>query len=245
MKQLNSPKLHQLLSQQFARDIVAERLPAGTQLPAEPELATTYGVSRPVVREAMRELAAAGLVHTRHGKRTLVMSRSDWDVLSSLVQQALREEGRADEFVHDLYELRCVLEPHAAAWSACRASTTQRDDLRTLLRAMEDTLDSTDPVTAFLDSDRSFHAAIAQAAENRVLLAVLRALHNVVTTSWIRSTVTRDDLPTLLAQHAAIATAIIDGAESEAAEAMQEHLKWAMERERSTQTLDSVDISAI
>jgi len=60
----------------------------------------------------------------------------------------------------------------------------------------------------------------------------MRALHNVVTTSWMRSFVDREDLETLLEQHKAIARAIADRSDVEAARAMEEHLRWARRLDR-------------
>ena len=59
-----------------------------------------------------------GLVRVQHGKRTEVCPPEDWDILSSVVQEALRREGMAEPLLRDLYEFRLLIEPQAAAWMA-------------------------------------------------------------------------------------------------------------------------------
>ena len=59
-----------------------------------------------------------GIVNVQHGKRTEVCPPEDWDILSSIVQEALRREGKAEPLLHDLYEFRLLIEPQAAAWMA-------------------------------------------------------------------------------------------------------------------------------
>jgi DNA-binding FadR family transcriptional regulator len=231
VNRLTSPKLHELLADRFARDIVAERLATGEFLPPEPELAKIYDVSKSVVRTAIQHLAAAELVHIRHGKRTRVAPSAEWDVLNERVQTSLREEGRGDDLIRDLYQVRLVIEPEAAAWSARNATDGEKQAIQEIVERMKKASVAPDPVTAFLELDRTFHAAVAEASKNLVLCAVMRALHNVVTISWIRSSIGIDDLEPLLRQHAAIARAITLRSEAEAAKAMGRHLRWAAKRE--------------
>ena len=77
-----------------------------------------FGVSRTVARETVQALAMLGLVRVQHGKRTEVCPPEDWDILSAVVQEALRREGKAEPLLRDLYEFRLLIEPQAAAWMA-------------------------------------------------------------------------------------------------------------------------------
>src|SRR5205807_571379 len=119
----------------------------------------------------------------------------------------------------------------AAAWSARAASDVERQAIQQIVEQMQRAGDASDPVTAFLETDRAFHAAVAEASKNLVLCAVMRALHNVVTISWVRSSIELDDLEPLFRQHAAIAKAIVLRSETDAAKAMARHLQWAAKRE--------------
>ena len=76
---------------------------------------TGYGVSRTVARETVQALAMLGMVNVQHGKRTEVCPPEEWDILSAIVQEALRREGKAEPLLRDLYEFRLLIEPQAAA----------------------------------------------------------------------------------------------------------------------------------
>jgi DNA-binding FadR family transcriptional regulator len=72
---------------------------------------STYGVSKTVVRETVQALAALGLVRVQHGKRSVVLPESDWNILSPQVQEAFRAARLAYPLVQELYDVRVILEP--------------------------------------------------------------------------------------------------------------------------------------
>jgi DNA-binding FadR family transcriptional regulator len=226
-----SRKLYELLADELARDIVSGRVAPEETLAAEQELAERFGVSKPVVRAAIQELGSAGLVRIRHGKRTIVTERHEWDVLRGMVQTAMREEGRTSQLVRDLYQMRQVIEPQAAAWATALATESELEHLQDIVHRMAATPAGGDPVAAFLEADEEFHMAIARASQNLFLGAMLQALRGVIATSWAESQTEERDLETLRAQHTAIAEAIVRRDETAAADAMRRHIIWALERE--------------
>jgi DNA-binding FadR family transcriptional regulator len=236
VSRLVSPKLHQLVVQQLARDLVSGRIMVGDELPPELGLAERFEVSKPVIRAAIQDLESCGMLRTRHGKRTIVTPRQEWEILDERIQMAFREENLAGELISSLYELRQMFEPQVAEWAAERADDADREYLGQLMERMTDSLTQSDPVTAFLVDDREFHAAIAQASKNLLVSATMKALHNVVTTSWATSVVGQSDLAALLAQHTEIAEAIGRRDGTGAHEAMARHLTWAMRRELAPAT---------
>ena len=127
------PIARETLAEQMARDIM-ERIVAGSPspgetLPAEPVLAEQYGVSRSVVRDATRLLAARGLVEIRHGKGVFVTD-SQRKAFADALFLALRREGAS---VWDVEELEQILLPAALALAAKRASADELAEIRGLV----------------------------------------------------------------------------------------------------------------
>jgi DNA-binding FadR family transcriptional regulator len=236
MSALRTNRLHEQLAAHLCREIVAGRLPTETPIPAEPELAAERGVSKTVVRETVQALAAVGVVRIQHGKRTVVLPETDWNILSPLVQQAYRAEGRAGPLIQELYEIRLVLEPEAARWTAERARKDDLGRIERILRGMAESIDaarSGDGAGTFLEYDREFHLAIASASGNRVLRAIVRDIHELLTTSWLLTQLSPADLETVYRQHSLIADAMLESDPDAAERTMREHLEWAATTDRA------------
>src|SRR5205807_5095145 len=101
--------------------IVSGEFADGSQLPNEAELAARLNVSRGGVREAVKALAAKGLVEPRPRLGTRVLPRPEWNLMDREVISWHGGVG-ATEFLNDLLELRLMVEPGTAALAAERAS---------------------------------------------------------------------------------------------------------------------------
>src|SRR4029079_16962 len=131
-------------------EICAGRLAVGETLPAEPELARTFGISKVVLREAIQELASHGLLRVQHGKHTQVLEQSFWHVLAQAVQAAYRQSGTASDLTEQLYDVRLVLELSAVSLAT---EHRIRDDLReldSLVESMRAIAKTTRDVSTFL-----------------------------------------------------------------------------------------------
>src|SRR5690242_7356591 len=126
-------RLHDEVSRQIARQIVAGTLPIGATLPAETELIARFGVSRMVIREALRRLEEAGMIVIRHGRRTVIAAEEEWNVLDRLVLTSYREEGLIGPLLRDSLRVRQMLEPAIAAEAAQQVTPA-------LLQALEESL---------------------------------------------------------------------------------------------------------
>lgn len=231
ISQFRASKLHEQLVAIICREIVSGVRPPGALIPSEPELVATYSVSKTVVRETVQALAALGLVRVQHGKRSVVLPESEWNILSPPLQQAYRDEKLARPLVQELYDVRLVLEPQAARWTAERRSFEHCKELQHVITIMGESL--RDGMAVFLDYDRAFHLTIATASANRVLRAIVRDVHELLTTSWLLTDLTDDDLNVLFRQHSGIAEAIIDRDGQRAESLMREHLEWAAAKDRA------------
>jgi GntR family transcriptional repressor for pyruvate dehydrogenase complex len=143
------------------------RIIPGEKVPSEAEIIQALGVSRSVVREAMSQLQATGVVETRQGKGTFVLDRSAQPT-GLKVPEEMREHD-----VLAILELRISLETEAAGLAARRRSEPQLARIRAALDAFLAQCDTSRNNAA---SDTEFHLAIAQASDNTYLYDVLSHL---------------------------------------------------------------------
>ncbi|HZD64693.1 MAG TPA: FadR/GntR family transcriptional regulator [Acidimicrobiales bacterium] len=149
---------------------LAHRIVSGTHAPGDlldPEaLEAELGMSRTVVREALKVLAAKGLVDARPRRGTFVRPREAWSLLDpDLLRWQFQSGGQAG-FLDDLAELRQTVEPAAARLAASRGSEEARTALDASLAAMRAADGDRD---AFIDADLSFHRALLWATGNELL----------------------------------------------------------------------------
>lgn len=128
----------------------------------EPE----FGVSKTVIREALRVLGAKGLVDSRPKRGTFVRERVAWDLLDSDVMQWRREAHLdADQLLSDLSELRDTIEPAAARLAAARHTA---DDIEALWRAFDAFATAGDDVAQLIAADLDFHRLLLRATHNEL-----------------------------------------------------------------------------
>jgi GntR family transcriptional repressor for pyruvate dehydrogenase complex len=229
------PRLSDGVVSDLVREIISGRLGTGDTLPAEPELVGSYGISKVVVRESILSLQALGLVVVQQGKRTLVTNEREWDVLSPVVQDAFRAEGRGRELNTQLHEARMIVEPAAAGLSAARATPERIAELMTLADRLDEIASSSRDLREFLRTDRMFHDVIAQAGDNVAIRAMMRDLHRYMSSNWEESRIRKSELPLLARQHRVIAQAVAARDPDAARAAMVEHISLAskIETERA------------
>lgn len=151
------------------RMISTGRLVAGQKFPAESDLCTELGVSRGSLREAVRMLAALGVVESRHGSGVYVSALRAEELIGSL---RLTVDLLPLSGLLEMYEVRRVLEAHAAAQAAARGDAGLHADLDRLCTAMEATVDVDEAATL----DAEFHTLIARAGGSPTLVALLDVL---------------------------------------------------------------------
>jgi DNA-binding FadR family transcriptional regulator len=219
-KPITQARLHQRVVEELLRQIVSGALPPGTTLPSEPELARQFGVSRIVIREAIRILVEKGLITVRHGSGMWVQSIEQWNHLDPMV---LLEEVRSSpdaSRLSELLELCEILDVGAAERAATRRTPEQLSRLRDLVERMRKVVD--DPA-AYLDLDALFHATIAESAGNRLLRDAQRPLSEVLFANWLWATRAPEELTRFQQDHEAIYEAIAVGDPLGARQAMHRH----------------------
>ena len=155
----------------LGRRIVRGELAPGEILPEQGELSRILGVSRTVVREATKVLATKGLVESRSKRGTVVLPRSDWQLLDPDVLGWLTEDGLDPEFLRDMFEVRKIIEPAAVRLAAERATPDELAAIRDAFDAMAGAGDE----TTYLAADVRYHALLLAAAHNDQLVHVAGA----------------------------------------------------------------------
>lgn len=154
------------------RALIADgALRPGDRLPSEGELCERLGVSRGSLREAIRTLAALGVLETRHGSGSYVSELRAADLIGSL---SLTVGLLPMAGVLELTELRRVLEPHAAALAAARIDEDTVAALDEVLTEIESTTD----FEAQSRLDHEFHMAISSVAGNEALTSLIDVLRS-------------------------------------------------------------------
>lgn len=220
-------RLSRQLSALLAAEIVSGRIGVGEPFASSEEIVNQFSVSRTVARETVQALAMLGMVNVQHGKRTEVRPPEEWDILSSVVQEAMRRESKAEPLLRDLYEFRLLIEPQAAGWMAENADADATAELTALADRMEALVRDDGDLGDLMEADRSFHDLVARASGNRVVAAVSRDIREVIGTLWGFSAMDAAAAAPVAEQHRLIAGAVSRGEASAAAEAMREHLIWA------------------
>ncbi|AIY00939.1 Transcriptional regulator, GntR family [Arthrobacter sp. PAMC 25486] len=146
--------------------IASGELQPGQKCPPEGELAAQLGVSRSSLREAIRALSALGVMEARHGSGTYISSLEPAEILKGF---ALLVDLFPFDSVLELFEIRRVLESHAAASAAARPLPELIAELDSLMEAMEATDNSAD----ISDLDARFHEAICEAGGNATLTGLM------------------------------------------------------------------------
>jgi GntR family galactonate operon transcriptional repressor len=164
----------------IGRSIVGGQFLPGAILPTEPELGEQYQVSRTSVREAMRVLAAKGLVEIRQKVGTRVQDREHWNIFDSDILRWHNDEGKGNAVMRDLIELRQVLEPAAAKLAAGRATIADHGKLLAAINAMENSIESSEK---YAEADVEFHLAVYSSSHN----SLMRQFGNVVAEFLIRA----------------------------------------------------------
>ena len=204
---------HVLLSKELGVAIVTGGRQPGTLLPSEVELAEQRGVSRSVVREALRMLAAKGLLESRPKAGTRVRDRLHWNLLDPELLAWMFEGAPPLGFVRSLFALRLIVEPAAAALAAEKRSARQLSRLGHALERMGQAGLAT---PAGQEADQEFHVVILEATGNELLLSLAGTISSAVRWTTLfkyrASRAPRDPMPAHRALFEAIADSDPDAA---------------------------------
>jgi GntR family transcriptional regulator, transcriptional repressor for pyruvate dehydrogenase complex len=167
--------LAQQVGQRIQAMLVERKLKPNDRLPSERELADQFGVSRTVVREAVKGLAAKGLLTVGVGRGGTTVRAPSAASMTEIMTLFLRGEHQALDTRH-LIEARQVLEVSIAGLAAERRSAADLTAMRAILEKTKDIAD----VTSFVTWDLAFHNALAQATHNPVFPLFLDSINELM-----------------------------------------------------------------
>jgi DNA-binding FadR family transcriptional regulator len=219
------PHLSTLVSSSIAREIAQGRLSPGDQLPTEQALASTFGVSRSVVREAIARLRSEGRVWSRQGRGAFVSEAPPSTVLTI----------DPDELQHrssfgNLFEVRSILEGAAAALAAQRRTDSDIDVMQEILASMADAPYGS---VVWLRRDLDFHRSIASATRNLYMAQFLVFVAERIRESILASGHQQGShgmAQMTLTEHQRILDSIVSRDAVAACDAMRTHLTAAAQR---------------
>jgi GntR family transcriptional regulator, transcriptional repressor for pyruvate dehydrogenase complex len=156
--------------------IEAQHLKPGDLLPSETSLAISFGVSRPVIREALKNLEGKGIIEIVNGKGAIVKP-IDSDPLRLFFQRAMQIETST---ILELMEVRKGLEVEAATLAASRCQPKDLDAIEKTVHAMREYLSDQEEYTRL---DVEFHLLIAKASHNEMMVYLIESIRDAMRNS--------------------------------------------------------------
>lgn len=166
---LHRETLAEQLAAQLACSISEQKLAPGDALPPEGKLAAEFGVSRPIMREALRILETRGIIQVTGGKGATIRPMTS-EPLRGFFTWALQFHGGTSV---EVMEIRRGIEVYAAALAAERATDAERDEMRHIIVAMREHLHHPD---AYTELNYRLHLLIAAATHNQMMCHLWESL---------------------------------------------------------------------
>ena len=213
----DTTKLSDRVVAEIERLILSGELREGEKLPTEAELCRAFGVSRSVIRDAVRTLSARGLVHVQHGQGTVIDPPGESTVANALILYLLR----SDLTIHDVLAARAAIETGVCPIAAQRAGEDDIKQLAADLAALNEALHRGD-WQHVQDEHLAFHLDLLRATNLPALEVMLRPLQHVVLLSSVPPDVGRPEFWEVSA-HQAILDAIRARDEDQTRQALRDH----------------------
>ncbi len=213
---LNKQTLSSQVAERMEREII-NRGSAGDRLPSEASLCEGYGVSRTIIREAMKTLHARGLVDSKPGSGAHITKPEAQDV-SALMERIIRMDSID---YRSTFELRSILESAAVELASQRADEEQLREMDEILERLKGQDLSPDQRLAL---DFQFHLLIANATGNQLLATLVEAMSNIIKYSMRSGVFVHGGIEDSILRHQKIMDALYAHDPALARDAMREHL---------------------
>jgi GntR family transcriptional repressor for pyruvate dehydrogenase complex len=217
------PRLSDRVADLMLETILSRGLQPGDQLPSERELGEQFAVSRTVIREAVRSLAAKGVVSSRPG-RGLAVAAVDADSVSASMNLYLR--GNHQELPYErVHEVRTTLELDVARLAAERATDAELERLQAIHDGLGEILFELEEASR---ADYEFHRTMAELTHNPLYVIMLDSIGDVLLEIRRATMDNRKDAQRGYAEHGRILEAVVRHDGEAAREAMRRHLEHAL-----------------
>ena len=220
---------HDQIAATLGMELLQGQYAPGGNMPPEPQLIERFAVSRTVIREVMKTLAAKGFVVSKTRVGTRVRERVYWNYFDPDVLAWRVRIGFDDGFMHCLVEVRRAIEPAAAGLAAERRSSEQVARLRACVREMGRSDHNRE---SFAQADLDFHLVIGDASGNPMMRSAAGVIETALVASFMHSSPVDDptDHETTVNAHAAVVNAIEAGDATAATAAMLQVINIGVER---------------
>ncbi|MGI6225082.1 MAG: FadR/GntR family transcriptional regulator [Peptococcales bacterium] len=173
--------VYEKVLKELTASIMHGDLKPGDKLPSERNLSEMLGVSRTSLREALKMLAASGMVEIKHGQGVFITKK---DSSTNFLRDFAKEHFIDNKTLADLFELRKLLETQNAIWACQRADENLIDTLAQLvdhtINALED---NQNELIILARQDSEFHTLLAEATGNEVIVRVMHDLLDLLNES--------------------------------------------------------------
>jgi GntR family transcriptional regulator, transcriptional repressor for pyruvate dehydrogenase complex len=212
-------KTYELVADRLVGMIGEGALRPGDTLATERELTERFAVGRSSVREALRMLESQGVIRAAAGSSFVVAEAMNPLNSSLRLLFALERTG-----LHDLFELRRILECEAAALAAERKRPEDLLEMDAATEEMAAALGGDGHAGGFIDADLRFHLALAEATGNRLVVHSMHAVREVLRRALLTVYQIPQSPESAVGEHRRIRDAIADGEAARAREEMRAHL---------------------
>jgi DNA-binding FadR family transcriptional regulator len=190
----------------LGESIVSGHYPPESVVPPETVLCKEFGVSRTVIREAVKSLVAKGLLSTGPKVGTRVLPEDQWNWFDPDVVSWLSQKRLSADFLCDLQELRRIVEPAAIRLAAERATPQALSSIEIAFSGMKNAVENGGD---YVTHDLRFHQGLLQASGNRLLVQMSKVLGALLRTSFEISTAKKNGPAQSLSMHRDVLDAVI------------------------------------
>jgi len=217
-RRLKTQRLSDSAADQLVELIRSGRLLEGTRLPSEREMVNLLGVSRNSYREAIRVLETMGFLRVVSGAGSWVREKPAWAGANLATGWLTMHERH----VFDLLEVRDALDVKAVALAGLRGTDMQHENIKRQTDCIRRAAEA-DDVDEILRADSAFHAAVAEASGNRVLIEALASVYESLLETRRAMISIPGRLRRTVVEHKALADAILSRDSDAAARTMAQH----------------------
>lgn len=218
---INNLNLSQQITNELGRAIISGHYTSQTGLPTEGKLCEQFKISRTAIREAVKMLAAKGLVTSRPRQGISIQSSDAWNLYDTDVLSWLLQSSPSLYVLKDFLQVRMAIEPQAAVIAAKRADKACIEKIAAASQAMFDAVDQADE--AMHEADLRFHIAILYASGNPFFIKLREFIRTALTVSIHYTTPAKGSAMSIAEDHGKVYNAIASG-DAERAKGLMAHL---------------------
>ncbi|MCH1920704.1 FadR family transcriptional regulator [Shewanella sp. A3A] len=207
MARLENLNLSQRVTNELGKAIVAGKYNMETGLPTEAQLCDMYGISRTAIREAVKMLAAKGLISSRPRQGIRVEAAASWNLYDTNVLNWMLQSGPSLQVLKEFLQVRLAIEPQAAALAA---QYGKDEDIAKIAESLESMRKAArTPNQTLHESDLAFHTSVLLASGNRFFFHLRDFINTALGVSIQHTTPAKGSDSSVAEEHAAVYDAIL------------------------------------